>query len=140
MGTKARGVRLPEELDLEIRREVERSGRNWSQVVAELLQEAVRMRRAPGIIFSAGSTGRRATIAGTGLDVWEVVAAWRACGEDYDKLRRSYPWLDEAQLRGALSYYQLYPEEIDERLERERRWTPERTWTELPFTRPRRGD
>jgi uncharacterized protein (DUF433 family) len=131
---------LPEELEGEIRREAERTRRNWSQMVAELLEEAVRMRRAPGIIFSSGPTGRRATVAGTGLDVWEVVATWRACGEDYDELRRNYDWLDEAQLRAALSYYALYPDEIEERLERERRWTADRVWSELPFARPRRDD
>jgi uncharacterized protein (DUF433 family) len=109
-------------------------------MVAELLEEAVRMRRAPGIIFSSGPTGRRATVAGTGLDVWEVVGTWRTCGEDYDELRRDYDWLDEAQLRAALSYYALYPDEIDERLERERRWTADRVWSELPFARPRRDD
>jgi uncharacterized protein (DUF433 family) len=140
MTTRARGVRLPEELEGEIQREAERSRRNWSQMVAELLEEAVRMRRAPGIIFSSGPTGRRATVAGTGLDVWEVVATWRAYGEDYDELRQSYDWLAEAQLRAALSYYELYPDEIDERLERERCWTADRVRSELPFARPRRDD
>jgi uncharacterized protein (DUF433 family) len=137
MSTRARGVRLPEELEAEIQREVERSRRNWSQVVTDLLEEAVRMRRAPGIIFTTGPTGRRATLAGTGLDVWELVAAWRACGENYDELRDNYPWLEEAQLRAGLSYYQLYPEDIDRRLERESRWTPEETWSAFPFARPR---
>ena len=68
------------------------------------------------------------------------MATWRACDEDYDELRRDYDWLDEAQLRAALSYYALYPDEIDERLERERRWTADRVWSELPFARPRRDD
>lgn len=44
--------------------------------------------------------------------------------------------LTEAQLRAALDYYALHPREINERLQREAYWTPERVAAELPFTRP----
>ena len=57
----------------------------------------------------------RTTIVGTGLDVWEVVAKTRARGRNVRKLQRYYSWLPEAQIRSALTYYQLYPEEIDAR-------------------------
>ena len=136
MSSRARGIRLPEGLENEIQREMERSRRSWSQVVADLLEEAVKMRRAPGITFTIGPTGRRATVAGTGLDIWEVISTWKACGADYGQLQRDYPWLDEAQLRAALNYYELYPEEIEARLEQEGRWTEERVRAELPFARP----
>lgn len=94
------------------------------------------MRRAPGVVFADGPAGRRAVIAGSGLDVWEVISAWRAMAEDFGRLRAGYPWLNEPQLRGALSYYRLYPEEVDARLERERSWTAERVRDELPFATP----
>lgn len=136
MPARARGIRLPDALDREVGREAKRSRRSWSQVVAELVEEAIKMRRAPGIIFTQGPTGRRATLAGTGLDVWEIVATWHASGRDYDALRENYPWLEEPQLRAALSYYELYPEEIEARLEEERRWSKERVWSEHPFSRP----
>jgi uncharacterized protein (DUF433 family) len=97
------------------------------------------MRRAPGIVFADGPAGRRAVVAGSGLDVWEIVATWRQGGEDCDQLRRNYPWLSEGQLRVALGYHELYPVEIDARLERERALTPESVWGELPFAKPRRG-
>lgn len=102
----------------------------------ELLDEAARMRRIPGIAFSDGPSGRRAIVAGSGLDVWEVIAAWKVHGSDFDLLRQNYPWLTEAQLRTALSYYESYPDEIESRLEREEQWTPERVWREQPFSRP----
>ncbi|MQA89493.1 MAG: DUF433 domain-containing protein [Gemmatimonas sp.] len=95
------------------------------------------MRRAPGIVFVDGATGRRAALGGTGLDVWEIIATWREGGESYEELVRNYPWLSEAQLRAALGYYELYPEAIDRRLEREERWTPERVKRELPLATPR---
>src|SRR5262249_47203124 len=137
MATKVKGIRIPDELDREIARESTVRERTWSALAAELLQEAIRMRRAPGIVFVDGAVGRRAVVAGTGLDVWEVVATWQPCDGDFRRLRRSYPWLTESQLRAALSYYELYPVEIDARLEREAEWTPERVAKELPFARPR---
>lgn len=94
------------------------------------------MRHAPGVFFVDGPAGRRAALAGTGLDVWEIIATWRACGQDFDQLRGSYGWLTEPQLRAALTYYDLYPQEIDARLEREAEWTRERVERELHFARP----
>lgn len=137
MTTRARGVRVPEDLDRAIAREAEAMGKSWSAATAEMLDEALRMRRAPGVIFADGPAGRRAVIAGSGLDVWEVVATWRAAGGDDEALRGDYPWLTEPQIRSALGYYRLYPEEIDERLRREEEWTPERVRRELPFAAPR---
>jgi uncharacterized protein (DUF433 family) len=107
----------------------------WSALATELLDEALRMRRAPGVVFVDGPVGRRAVVAGTGLDVWEVVATWQASAKDFDLLRENYSWLIEPQLRAALAYYGLYPGEIDARLEREARWTPERVASDLPFAR-----
>jgi uncharacterized protein (DUF433 family) len=112
------------------------SRRSWSQVVTELVEEALKMRRAPGVIFTSGPAGRRATVAGSGIDVWEIVATWNSCNRDYDELKRYFNWLDDVQLRAALNYYALYPEEIETRLELERGWTEERLRAELPFTRP----
>jgi uncharacterized protein (DUF433 family) len=137
--TKAKGIRISDALDREIERESEVRGRSWSSMTSELLEEAIRMRRAPGILFVDGPVGRRAVVAGTGLDVWEIVATWREGKEDDGELRKNYPWLTEPQIRSALGYYTLYPQEIDARLEREEQWTPERIEAELPFARPRNG-
>lgn len=139
MATRAKGIRLPDELDLAIARESASRGKSWSAMIAELLDEGIRMRRVPGIAFADGPAGRRAVVAGTGLDVWEIIAAWRSVGGNDEALRQSYSWLTEPQLRSALAYYELFPAEIDARLEREAQWTPERVRRELPFARPRKG-
>jgi uncharacterized protein (DUF433 family) len=94
------------------------------------------MTRIPGIVFVNGLDTHRATIAGTGLEVWEIVATYRAVGEDFEELSSSYPRLSGSQLRAALAYYELYPEEIDARIAREESWTPEEVWSLYPFTRP----
>jgi uncharacterized protein (DUF433 family) len=137
MATRAKGIRIPDELDQAITHESESRGKSWSAMTAELLEEGIRMRRAPGIGFVDGPAGRRAVVAGTGLDVWEIIATWKEGGGSQETLRRSYPWLTEAQLRAALGYYETFPSEIDARLEREAQWTPERVRREFPFSRPR---
>jgi uncharacterized protein (DUF433 family) len=137
MATKAKGIRISDQLDQAIARESEARGKSWSAMTAELLEEAVQTRRAPGIAFVDGPAGRRAIVAGTGLDVWEIIATWREVYSGFETLRQSYPWLTEAQLRAALAYYELYPAEIDARLEREAQWTPEKVRLDLPFARLR---
>jgi uncharacterized protein (DUF433 family) len=104
-----------------------------------MLEEVARMRRVPGVFFSDGPAGRRATVAGTGLDVWEVIGAWKESEEQWSVLRENYDWLTDSQLQSALAYYKLYPEEIDARLAVEDHWTPERVKAELPFLGYRRA-
>lgn len=138
MPTTLHSLRVPEVLEAEIERELERRGeREWSAGVLELLDEALRMMRAPGVVFVEGRGGRRAAVAHSGLEVWEIIATWKEGGESWETLRTAYPELSELQLRSALNYYALYPAEIDTRLAREAAWTPERVASELPFTRPR---
>lgn len=103
----------------------------------ETVSEAEKMRRVPGIYFMDGATGRRACVAGTGIDVWEIISAYAAADRDWDTLREGFDWLSEVQLRAALAYYDSFPEEIDQRLEREAYWTEERVWQHYPFMRPR---
>lgn len=104
-------------------------------MASELLSEALRLRRVPGIVFVDGPAGRRAALAGTGMDIWQIIAVWQELSdrEDYHELRANFDWLSEAQLRTAVAYYKLYPSEIDARLVREREWTPAKVSQELPF-------
>lgn len=136
MPSKQHSLRVPEELDREIRREIEfRGERDWSKGAISLMEEAVRASRVPGVVFVQRRDGRRAAVAFSGLEVWEIIATWKEAEESWDALIEAYPELTTAQLRAAVAYYQAYPEEIDERLAREAYWTPERVAEELPFTR-----
>jgi hypothetical protein len=80
MPTEARGLRFSEELQEEIEREMRLRGATFSEVTSSLLREAVRMRQVPGIVVMNGPVGRRTSIAGTGLDVWEVIATFKSVG------------------------------------------------------------
>ena len=89
MSRNPRTIRLPKPLEEDLEREFARRGvKEWSGGVVDLLQEAVRMRRVPGISFVDSITGRRPVLAGTGLDVWEVIATWKAAGRDEEKFQR----------------------------------------------------
>jgi uncharacterized protein (DUF433 family) len=138
------GLRLPEDVRSEIEPEQKMRGTTFSAAAISLLREAIRMRRVLGIHSVEAVAGlRRAAVVGTGLEVWEIVRTYKEVGKDYSELRRSYPWLSEPQLRAPLSYYELYPGEMEARLKLEASWTPQRVRTEmltagLPNNRPER--
>ncbi len=104
-----------------------RSGRALGTMVGELVEEAVRMRRFPGIVFAGPPSDRRARVAG-GPDVWEIVAVWRASGDEARTLEL-LEHVSPAQLAAALRYYRAHPEEIDRRIAENER--SRETWERL---------
>jgi len=128
-----KSVRLPEETMREIEQMVKETGRDFSTVTKDLLIEAIKMRRCPGILFTEGTTGRRARVAGTGIEVWEIIATYKSVKQDLKRLKKSYHWLTQEQLKAALGYYRAYPEEIDRQLERNEPWNEERIKERHPF-------
>jgi uncharacterized protein (DUF433 family) len=123
---------MPDTLAQAIIDAAEASGRDFTTVATELLHEAVAMRRCAGVGFMDGATGRRAVIAGTGVDVWEVVYAYEHAERDFEQLRRAFSHLTEPQLRAALAYATLYPDDIRRRIADNDAWTPERLALEMP--------
>jgi uncharacterized protein (DUF433 family) len=82
-------------------------------MTAELLTEEEKTRRVPGFTFVDGPTGRRARIAGTGLEVFEVIHGYESVNEDLERLLQAFHWLKAEQILAALRYYREFPEEID---------------------------
>jgi uncharacterized protein (DUF433 family) len=103
---------------------------------AEPLSETEKMQRVPGIVFADGPAGRRAHIAGSGLDVFEVINIWRSCGEDRAATVEALGSLTPEQLQAAFDYYAAFPEEIDERLARDAQITPEYLRARFPQPQP----
>ena len=112
-------LRLPSDLLKEIQKEAKRASRPTTQIIEGVLEEGIRMRRCPGIVFTEGPAGRRATVAGSGIDVWEVVRVYKACKKDLAALASAFPQLSRPQLQAALYYYRIYPAEIEDRLKSE---------------------
>ena len=133
MATVQKSIRLPEEAVQEIEALASGSGKDFSGIARDLIVEAVKMRRCPGITFADGPTGRRARIAGSGIDVWEFIATFKSLDEKYDKLKETYHWLSDQQIRSALSCYALYPDDIEERINHNEDLTQEQIIKRFPF-------
>jgi len=96
---------------LTVLREARRTRRPLGRVINELIDHALRMRRFPGIVLVEGPVGPVAHVAGTGLDVWEIVALVRAYGS-VDRVLEAFPHLPAPAVHTALAYAEEYREEI----------------------------
>ena len=130
-----KSLRLPAETMKEIEQMAKETGQDFSNVTKDLLREAIKMRRCPGILFAEGTSGRRARVPGTGIEVWEVIASYKSVKKDLKRLQKTYHWLSREQLKAALGYYMAYPQEIDQLIEQNERWNEERVRDRYPFTR-----
>ncbi len=111
-------IRLSRTTDGFVALEARRTHRSKSAIVEALTEEAARLRRFPGVGFRDDDHRRRAWVIGTGLDVWEVVEAFRDFGSLERMLLESE--LAEASIRLALAYAAEFPEEIEEQLRQNR--------------------
>lgn len=89
-----------------------------SALAEQLIDEGLRTRRHPLIVFRDGASGRRAVVAG-GPDVWEVMGY--LVGSDVAPAKRVAHAADQLgiprhQVEAALNYYAEFTEEIDDRI------------------------
>jgi hypothetical protein len=108
-------LRLSEGTDAWIEHESRRTKRSKGAVVEALTEEAVRMRRFPGIAFRGPEHDRRAWVIGTAFDVWEIIEGFRDFGSLERMLAESH--LKERPARLALRYAETYPAEIEQAIE-----------------------
>ncbi|MGF1473046.1 MAG: hypothetical protein ACFB50_15080 [Rubrobacteraceae bacterium] len=73
-------------------------------------EEMEKISRHPGVMFEGPPERRRATLAGSVFDVWEVVDLYR--GKGRERLFAEHP-VSERQLEVALDYYEANQDEID---------------------------
>ena len=111
--------RLPEDLLARLDEEAAERQLSVTSLVTALLDEGLKTRRFPGVVYRDGPAGRRAALVG-GPDVWEVVASLRSTpGKGERRLRRLADEVGQplARLRTALDFYAAFPGEVDERIE-----------------------
>jgi uncharacterized protein (DUF433 family) len=130
-----KSLRLPPETMSEIERMAKESGQDFTNITKELLEEAIKMRRCPGVLFAEGTGGRRARVAGTGIEVWEVIATLKSLKNDLKRLRKTYHWLSNEQIKAALGYYTAYPREIERLIQQNEGWDEARVADRYPFMR-----
>jgi uncharacterized protein (DUF433 family) len=76
------------------------------------VEEGLRMDEHPLVRFVDGPAGRRARIAGTGKDVWEVIATVRDSDNDL-AATAAYLHIALGLVQAAVAYYGAYRDEID---------------------------
>ncbi len=133
MATIQKSLRIPQDIIREIEDIARLSGKDFAAAARELLEEAIKSHRCPGIVFTEGTRGRRARIAGSGIEVWEVIAIFVSVDKDFKRLCKACHWLTGQQLKSALGYYRLYTEEIDGLLAENAQWTREDIDSKFPF-------
>ena len=133
MSTVQKSLRIPEEIINEIEDIARGAGKDFTAVANELLDEALKAHHCPGIVFSEGTAGKRARIAGAGIEVWEVIEGYKSVGNDMKRLTKAYHWLTEQQLKSAIGYYNIYKKEIDAIITENERWTSDLIRKKHPF-------
>ena len=93
-----------------------RSGMPERSLAQRYVDEGLRHDAHPLIQFLDGPSGRRASLAGRGLDVWEVIATIRdnngSMAEAADYLQ-----VPAGLVEAAVAYYGEYTDEIDREIE-----------------------
>jgi uncharacterized protein (DUF433 family) len=105
----------PRTLD-HLRRRVRETGLSQTDLAERYLEEGLRMDEHPLIVFRDGATGRRPGLAGSRLDVWQVVATVKQNGS----VEEAAAYLEQPveKLQACMRYYAEYTDEIDEWTER----------------------
>jgi uncharacterized protein (DUF433 family) len=88
-------------------------GEKHTTLAERYLEEGVLMDEHPNIHFIDGPTGRRPAVAGTGLDVWEIVGVARDNGGSVAETA-AYLEIEPRLVESALRYYGSNREQIDD--------------------------
>lgn len=110
--TRQRSFRLNERLLERLDRQA-RLGRSSANALAQrLIDEGLRMDEHPQIGFREAAGGRRPALAGTRLDVWQVIETLRANG---NSIAAAAEYLNQpaGRVEAAIGYYADYQDEVD---------------------------
>jgi uncharacterized protein (DUF433 family) len=91
----------------------EETSESRNALAERLIAEGLRTDRHPLVAFRSGASGlRRPALAGTRLDVWQVIETLRGEGGDV-AAAAGYLGIPERLVRAALDYYADFAEEVD---------------------------
>lgn len=117
--TVHRSFRLASSLSERLLRRARQTGDSANSLGARYIDEGLRMDEHPLIRFREAHGGRRAALAGTRLDVWQVVDTLQASDSSIEQTAK-YLTIPEPWVRACVRYYAAYPEEVRELAERQR--------------------
>jgi uncharacterized protein (DUF433 family) len=93
-------------------RRAQETGESRAALAERYLEEGLRMAEHPQIVFRDGGLGRRPVLAGTRLDVWQVIDTVKHSGNSIEDAAE-YLEISPAQVRACRRYYAEYQDEID---------------------------
>jgi hypothetical protein len=102
-----------------LERQAEETRTPKTALAERYVQEGLRMDAHPGIVFRDGPAGRRAGLA-AGPDVWQVIEVFHAEDQSVEGTAANLE-LPTRLVNIALGYYAAYREEIEARIESNRR-------------------
>lgn len=97
----------------ELERRAREAGQPRNALAERYIAEGLRMDEHPQVSFREGPLGRRAALAGTRLDVWQVMQTVRDHGNSIEEAA-DYLDLPVEKVRAAVRYYAAYRKEVDE--------------------------
>ena len=115
MASQLFSMRMKDDLASHLEAEARRTGESKSRLAHRLLEEGLRMRAHPGIVFRDGPAGRRPAVMG-GPDVWEIIRIATNTGTTGEGALAAiveHMDLRPDLARAAVGYYAAYPDEID---------------------------
>ncbi len=101
-----------------LKRRVRETGLSQTDLAERYLEEGLRMDEHPLIVFRDGARGRRPGLAGSRLDVWQVIDTVKQNGSVEEAA--AYLELPPEKVQACVRYYADYQDEIDEWAERAR--------------------
>src|SRR3990172_1643606 len=88
------------------------TGEPKSTVAERYIDEGLKQDAHPEIVFRDSPFGRRAMLAGTRLDIWQVIETLRNSGNSLEDAA-DYLALSLPKVRACLAYYAAYQDEVD---------------------------
>jgi uncharacterized protein (DUF433 family) len=110
--TVHRSFRLASSLSEHLGRRAQETGESANRLAERYIDEGLRMDEHPLIRFRDGAAGRRAALAGTRLDVWQVIETLRNSDNSVEATA-AYLSIPEPWVRACVRYYAAHPEEVD---------------------------
>lgn len=105
-------IRLRSDAIRHLSRQAKRQGQPARTLAQRYIEEGLRHEEHPLVHFVDGPAGRRASMLGCGLDVWEIVETVR---DNDGSVEGAADYLGKPiyLIQAALQYYTVFPDEID---------------------------
>jgi uncharacterized protein (DUF433 family) len=110
-------LRLAEGTRQRLAERARRAGVAERTLAQRYVEEGLRHDLHPLVQFLDGPSGRRASLVGRGLDVWEVIATVQDNGGSVAHAA-DYLQVPVGLVEAAVAYYGEYRDEVDEQIER----------------------